>query len=211
MKNQRIKQYLLSPTCLKCGSFFCNDSLFCNVCFQIEIGPRIYTGSLSHLAEFQHYYLLEWNKNESNVLSQMVYRLKSDNSLPAWSYYSKLLIKKININFNEYAGFVPIPGSKQSSIHSLILARELSNISGLPVFDILSRKKTAIEQKRRSAVERENEDTISLKKQQSVHFTKCIFVDDILTTGQSFLQSNRAVNGLKENIIITLFYRSRIR
>lgn len=208
---QTIKQYLLSPTCLKCGSFFCNDSLFCNVCFQSEIGPRINLVSQSHLAEFQHYYLLDWNKNESRVLSQMVYRLKSDNSLPAWSFYSKLLIEKMNINFQEYAGLVPIPGSKPSSMHSLILARALSSTSGLPVFDILFKKKTAIEQKRMSAFERKNEDTISLKKQQPEHFTKCIFVDDILTTGQSFLQSSRAVNGLNENIVITLFYRSRIR
>lgn len=116
----------------------------------------------------------------------------------------------MSINFQEYAGLVPIPGSKQSSIHSMILAKELSIMSGLPVLDILMKKTNVVEQKRRTAFQRKNEDSIGLKKQQSELFTKCIFVDDILTTGQSFLQSSRAVNDLNENIIITLFYRSRI-
>lgn len=157
----------------------------------------------------RHKYLIKWKKNESDVINQMVYRLKANNSLPAWSYYSRQFVKKININFKEYAGLVPIPGSKKESVHSWIFAKELSLLTGMPVLDILVKKNETTEQKKLSAYERANSQTIDLRSHQPELFTKCIFVDDVLTTGQSFFQSNRAVNGLNENIVLTLFYRGR--
>ncbi|MEQ1722987.1 MAG: hypothetical protein ABL930_07400, partial [Pseudobdellovibrio sp.] len=74
-----LKQYLLSPLCLKCGSFFCDDSLFCNTCFEQEIVTRLDYDSLSHLRD-QHFYLIDWFKNDADFMNEMVYRLKSNNS-----------------------------------------------------------------------------------------------------------------------------------
>lgn len=139
----------------------------------------------------------------------MVYRLKSDNSEAAWYFYANLLLENTNIKFQNYKALIPIPSAKKNSVHANLFAKEISRITGLPVLDILSKKTGAIEQKRRSAFDRENEVTISLKTQQVELFTKYIFVDDILTTGQSFLQSNRVVNDSNQNIIITLFYRAK--
>ena len=157
----------------------------------------------------QHFYLLNWYRFDNEILSQLVYRLKSDNSWPALGYYAKLLVPKVKVDWQNYAGLIPIPGSKSGSVHARLLAQEISYITGLPVIDVLIKKNEATEQKLKSAFERKNESSISLKKEYAEQFTKCIFVDDILTTGETFFQSNKAVKGSIENIIVTLFYRPK--
>lgn len=139
----------------------------------------------------------------------MVYRMKSDNSSLAWAFYAKLLFQIGDIDFPKFEMLVPIPGSGPDSVHSFLFARELGILSGLPVRDILVKSGGQTEQKRSTLGERKNAKFALADKCQSEVFTKCIFVDDVLTTGQSFFQSNKAVNGRDENIIITLFYRPR--
>lgn len=166
-----------------------------------------------------HHYLLEWNKHEGKTLSQMIYRLKGDNSKPAWVFYARLFHRALSkkINFKNYQALVPIPSAKQSSVHAKIFANELSSLLGLPVWDLLKKNPAAPEQKKRSAVQREQiaaEITnISRKSTPATAiaeiFTKHIFVDDVLTTGQSFLQSKAALGGSAEDIVITLFYRPK--
>jgi len=168
-------------------------------------------GSEPHLIKYQHYYLLEWHKNESDALSQMVYRLKSDNSKPAWIFYARIFYKilKDKIDFKNYEALIPVPSAKQSSVHSKIFAQELATLSGLPVLDILCKKAQSLEQKNLTAAERKQQATIGLKATGHEHITKCIFVDDIVTTGESFLQCNMALNGGRQNPILSLFYRSK--
>lgn len=109
----------------------------------------------------------------------------------------------------KFSGFVPIPGSTPASVHSRVFAEALSAICGLPVFDILSKKVDSKAQKRGSIAERRKQNFEHRPAPQAELFTKLIFVDDVLTTGESFLQSNTAVNGHNENIILTLFYRPK--
>lgn len=209
-----LKQYLLSPTCLKCGSFFCNDSLFCKICFETEIMQRLHLNTPSHLVDFEHHYLLCWNKNESDALSQMIYRLKSNNSKQAWCFYAKVFYKNIcvyeNFDFKKYQALVPIPSAKQNSIHSRLFANELSYLTGLPVHDILVKDAGSQEQKSLSAEQRKLGEHIRLKNPQIEYFTNCIFVDDIVTTGGSFLQCNSSIRGGSGNPIFSLFYRPKL-
>ena len=163
----------------------------------------------SHLGSSKHFYLLDWNKDESVIMDQMVYRMKSDNSVPAWRHYARLLLQLSEINLQNYDGFVPIPGSSIASLHSTIFADSLSVISGLPVLDLVAKKADAKAQKQGSIQDRKTQNFEVRKGAKTELFTKLIFVDDVLTTGESFLQSNRAVNGHNENIILTLFYRPR--
>lgn len=212
IKVKVLKQYLLSPCCIKCGSFFCDDSLFCEFCFRIEILDKVNLESDSHLKNYQHYYFLNWRKNESDVLSQMIYRLKADNSKAAWAFYAKFFYKvlKLKIDFTQYDAIIPIPGSQKNSVHAKLFAKELSVLCGLPVNDILLKKTEALAQKTLSAEQRRR--VTSIQRVEAVlieNITKYIFVDDILTTGESFLQSNRALNENPENIILSLFYRPK--
>lgn len=204
-----LKQYLLTPICIRCGSYFCQDSLFCATCFSLEIEPKLESPSNSHLGSSKHYYLLDWKKNESLTMDQMVYRMKSDNSRAAWRFYARLLLQMAEINLQNFDGFVPIPGSSQASVHSAIFAEALSSVSGLPTLDLITRKVDAKAQKQGSIHDRKLQNFELQRRVKTELFTKLIFVDDVLTTGESFLQSNRAVNGDKENKVLTLFYRPR--
>lgn len=209
-----LKQYLLSPTCLNCGSFFCDDSLFCKTCFETEIIQRMHLNIPSHLAGFQHHYLLPWNKNESDALSQMIYRLKANNSKQAWDFYADIFHNNIrvheNFNFKKYQALVPVPSAKQSSIHSRLFANRLSVLTGLPVHDILVKETLSIEQKSLSAEQRKLSVNIRLKNPLAEYFTNCIFVDDVVTTGESFLRCNSSIKGGTENPIFSLFYRPKL-
>lgn len=206
-----IKQYLLTPTCLKCGSFFNNETLFCSICFKNEIVKRYRAQRPSHLGE-QHIFMLSWNKGESDVLSQMVYRLKSDTSVNAWRIYAKIFYKKFlkKTNLESFQALIPVPGSGKSSVHAHVFANELSKLSGIPAVDALVKKAVFSEQKNLSARERKQNTCITLRAPLNEHFTRCIFVDDIVTTGESFLQSNKALNGGADNLILSLFYRPRL-
>lgn len=169
----------------------------------------MHQNSSSHIGNSRHLFLIEWKKGDSPHLDQMVYRLKSDNSTAAWSFYAKQLLLTKSINFDNYNVLVPIPGSRPSSIHSLVFAEEIAKLTGLPVAQLLSKQPNSPEQKSVSLVMRKK---LFLQKQsvsEAEEFTKCIFVDDVLTSGQSFYQANRVVGNSEENMIITLFYRSK--
>jgi predicted amidophosphoribosyltransferase len=205
-----LKQYLTSPLCLKCGSFFCDDSLFCLSCFKKEIINRCEQECESHLGDI-HFYLMNWLKTDPDFLTDMAYRLKSDNSKPAWQFYSQLFYEKHKdeIEFKKYSAIVPIPSSNESSVHAMIFAKNISNLSGAPVIDVLYKKAQSSDQKTLSAEQRKRAQTIERKSQLNEQFTNCLFVDDILTTGESFLQSKKALNASGESLILSLFYRPK--
>ncbi|MBY0553339.1 hypothetical protein K2P97_02340 [bacterium] len=205
-----LKQYLLSPVCLKCSSFFCNDSLFCSGCYKKEIKFKlVHTDNISHVQN--HHYLFEWRKSENNILSQLVYRLKSDNSVRAWYFYADLMFKKLNAetDFKNFEAIVPVPGSNKNSVHSYIFAQALSQISSIPVLDILQKDTGSKQQKRLNAIERKLNNPFSLKQTQLEEFTNCLLVDDILTTGTSFQQSNGLLIAPENNTVASLFYRPK--
>ena len=213
-----LKQILLSPLCLNCGSFFCDESLFCADCYSgylsEKMSPKRYVG---RAFERDHLYLFEWSKGESDQLSQLVYRLKSNNSVQALQFYAVLLAEKIkkNTEFTTYKGLVPIPSANKKSVHAFILASELSRHLQLPLLDVLQKDQTK-DQKTKSLRERQEDSVIGLKFRFSEEFTvtvkpqqKYIFVDDVLTTGESFIQSSRVLGNHDRNVIVSLFYRPK--
>jgi predicted amidophosphoribosyltransferase len=208
---QKLKQWFYSPCCLKCGSFFNEESLFCKPCFQQEILNAIENKTESHFTADQHIYLLDWPQCESKVLSEMIYRMKSDKSAAAWAFYAAMVydVLKLQVNLARFTMLVPVPSAKQTSVHAKIFAEELGRLTGLPVCDLLSKKSFAGEQKKKSAADRKTSQSIELKRPHTEHFTSALFVDDLLTTGQSFLQSQKALKADNGSAIVTLFYRPK--
>jgi predicted amidophosphoribosyltransferase len=177
----------------------------------------------SSFEETKHIYLIEWLKNESETLDQLVYRLKSNNSKLAIKIYSDLLAEKIksNIDVKNYEALIPIPGSSETSIHSNLIAYHLSTQLGLKVLIALTKKSDSDTQKKLSAVERKRHNPFQLTHHSPEEFTmqepveivktkSYIFVDDVLTTGQSFKHGSDTIYWSKRNIIATLFYRTSL-
>lgn len=203
-----LKQMLLSPTCLNCGSIFNDESLFCNLCAKNFIVTKTNTPCITHLP-MQHLYLINWN-NDDYLVKELAYRLKSGLSKSAIKYYTELLFKKIQnqINFLEFKFIVPIPGSKPDSIHAKLIANELSILTGLPVLDILVKKEHQKVQKTKSLAERKLVQFTVVKSAHFELFTPVIFVDDVLASGESFIEAKRAIQSANLSMILTLFYRS---
>lgn len=212
----KLKQFFFTPVCISCGSFFCGPSLFCELCYQLGIRDRVVEASESPFGE-RHQYLLEWKNGDSEYISQLVYRMKSDNSVLAWNHYADLLAARVHeaIDGRNFAAVVPIPSANTKSVHAKLLAENLAEKLQLPMLDILQ-KKGGTDQKSLSAAERAKVQNIELKADAGEEFTdpasrhrKYIFVDDVLTTGESFKQAAAALSSARNNLIATLFYRSK--
>lgn len=163
-------------------------------------------------------HLMDWIPDESDLISEMVYRFKSDRCVLAWKFYSglavKLLSKTIFIPDIDYV--VVIPGSKKSSVHSKIFASMVQLEINKPVLNILEKAKSNTldaEQKKRNRHDREES-----KFQLSEHFTQSLgklnlhskhilLVDDIRTTGSSFRQAVAVLGPVKKATLLTLFHR----
>ncbi len=167
---------------------------------------------VSYLGGRRHIYLFEWVRDRDFFWSEMAYRMKGNRSAFAWKYYAALLAEPLKMMVTEYGheGLVPVPGTNSYSVHAKLFANELSALTGLPVLDLLT-KKSGLEQKKKSAVDRKADIMIERKTGWSEYFTKLVLIDDIVTTGESVLQSDRALANGDENLIVSLFYRPKRR
>lgn len=216
---QKIKQSLYTPNCLSCGSYFVQNHLFCSHCYHVKLEPRL--DLQKHVFEKNKaaYSLFEWNPGESDLLSEMVYRFKSNRSVLAWNHYGQLAIKALSyeIDLTEIDYIIPVPGSKKSSVHALVFSQIISEMYKKPIVDILKKSKPEsgkAEQKLRSKEQRsknqfalreeftQNFDYLELKNKQ------VLLVDDIITTGSSFIQCMEVLGPMKPSVMLTLFYRT---
>lgn len=219
-----FKQYLLSLNCLCCGSWTLSENLYCRYCYE---------GFIRHYVERRYFltekapctspiFLIEWHPRHSIFFDQLVYRLKSDNSVPALLFYVDLLADLVQstLKTSEFDALVPIPGSKSSSVHAHIMAERLSLHFGLPVMDAIKKQPSEKAQKHMTAAERRQKNLFTLDKRVYEEFTKMrlistvkpprfLLVDDILTTGISFQHGAGVLRGSEHNMIATLFYRPR--
>lgn len=211
-----FQQYLYNPVCLSCGSFFVKEHLFCEDCFEQKLRPKIEIKSKTINKEAEAHYLLDWIPFESDMISEFVYRMKSDKCSRAWKYFSENMTEQISENQSliDVDYIIPIPGSKVSSTHSHVFAQMLGRTLRKPILDILVKPPNQSEQKRKNKAERLYK-TIQLHEQFTTNLrllnlpsSHVLIVDDILTTGSSFNQSVAALGPIKKASLLTLFYRT---
>lgn len=164
----------------------------------------------------RHFYLFEWNKEDELFLNQLVYRLKSSQSPQAIKFYAGLLADRLieEGGLDSCEAFVPIPGSTKKRIHSELLAAELSQQTGIKTVPLLERNTEAAQQKTLSSHERRLTNPFKLKTEVHEEFTNqmvacgpVMFIDDVLTTGQSIKHAGMLLSPGKPNAVATLFYR----
>ncbi len=215
--NAQLKQYFYNPVCINCGSFFVLDHLFCHFCFTKHIETNLEIKASQVDATSEHYYLFDWVPGQSDLISEMVYRFKSDRAIKAWRFYSDVFAQQILdcIDVQSFDAIVPLPGSSQSSVHSAVFAKFLSQHLKLPVFHCLEKVIETGEQKLKTAQQRTDQSTGSpiVKLEQFTHEDtanlKLIYVDDIMTTGATFKRSQEALQNENNSILATLFYRPK--
>ena len=110
--------------------------LFCEFCFERHIAPRVELKKrrvADQEKSFDHYYLFEWVPGESDMLSKMVYQLKSDRCVPALNYYAKLIadqMKLLGRLQRKIDLVVPLPGSTSKANHSNLFATAIATRFG---------------------------------------------------------------------------------
>ncbi|MBC7743423.1 MAG: ComF family protein [Bdellovibrionaceae bacterium] len=214
---QNLKQSFYTPLCLNCGSFFVCDHLLCETCF-LAFFKNLSLTDNRH-AEFKHFFLIDWTPGESDLISEMVYRLKSDRSVKAWRYYAEVVAHSLadQEDLEVFDAIVSLPGSRADSVHAWLFAKNLSKALGLPVLNILTKSALDRAQKSKSAAERKSaslENTIQVDEQftrAELSNLKLIYVDDIMTTGETFKRCQQALGAVEKSILITMFYRPRAR
>jgi len=216
-----MKQKLINPVCLCCGSLFVQNFLFCNDCFDTRIRQIIaFSNGKEVQKNLKTYHLFEWKRGQSDMLSEFVYRFKSDRCLEAWKFYGNLACSKFIAaeGTSEIDFIVPVPGSKKKSYHAQIFAKIVSEQTGIPILDILEKKLHSDsqegEQKHRNRVER-SRITI-FRCEQFTQFPewdksekRILVVDDIKTSGNSFRQVLKALGSVKSATLLTLFSREK--
>lgn len=211
-----LKQNFYNPTCIKCGSLFVNDSLFCSYCENVFLKPASKIKTRITENNNKHIYLIDWIPNESDVISQMAYKLKKNQSSYAWRFFANELARQMieKKEFDNYLAIVPLPGSAKSSTHSKIFAESLSQLTHIPVWDCLKYELSGEQQKAKTKKQRLEDKRTPILRSEFVQFTdqesrlgSILFVDDILTTGQTFKSSLQTFNLTESATILTLFYR----
>lgn len=211
-----FQQYCYNPVCLSCGSFFVKQHLFCEDCFQKKIRSKLQIKSKMINQTSEALYLVDWIPFESDMISEFVYRMKSDKCINAWGFFAEYILEQVSENqsLENIDYIIPIPGSKVTSKHSHVFAQMLGRILRRPILDILEKPQNQNEQKRKNKAERLYR-TIRLREQFTTNLgllnlqnSHVLIVDDILTTGSSFNQSVTALGLVKKASLLTLFYRT---
>ncbi len=218
-----IKQYFYNPICFKCGSFFVQQHLFCEVCFESEILPRLSLKQRTiqfNESEINHFYLFDWIPGESDLLSGMIYQIKSNRCIMAIEFYTKILTCYFKESLEGrilYNCVLPMPGSHNSSVHSDIIGEQVSQILGLAFSRVFYKETDKIPQKVLSSKHRKRVRVEKNTSRLNELFTKIesaklrpIYVDDVLTTGSTLKAAINAIGACDNASILTLFYRPTI-
>ena len=213
-----LVQMLLTPQCLHCASFSVQANLFCTICFQNIISPKI-VKNYEFFEKNPHVFLIPWALSDPKSVDQLVYRLKNlQSELAMLNYVKKLteILEKLSLK-NSKNILIPIPSSRSKFNHAHSIAKTLSK-DGFGLYsDILAKKQgdqqkylsRSLRAKNRFYVKTDFEDfTRSLRlKIEEGH--QVLFIDDILTTGESFKRCSELLGVAEKALCVTLFYREK--
>ena len=213
-----LKQLILSPQCLHCTSLGVQNHLFCRLCFERIALPKIIK-SHKFFINAPHVFLIPWELNDYKSIDQLVYRLKNMQSEKAFQFYLEHLAKLLQkLNFQKTENIlIPIPSARSKFNHAHFMAKQLSLMGFGRCMDVLSKQK-GHQQKHLSRRQRsQNEFFI---KPEYEDFTRSfgvgggktqqvLFIDDVLTTGESFKRCSELLGVSEKALCVTLFYREK--
>lgn len=189
--------------CLFCGAFNRQPSGFCSHCFKFfSCSPVLFQNKASLP---NHYYVLNWTKDKTAPVDLLIKELKANPSNRVFQYWGKLLATECLKLDLDGACIVPAAAKKPGTFdHAFALAQILSSQLQLPISNVLRRKDT---KSAKSLSKSERASSISFYSENFSHPGDILFVDDVLTTGTTALESIKALNTKKKVHIVTLANR----
>lgn len=194
--------------------FYCQSSIvwrwglcfFCARIFEEHIKP----GTLNIDPNLKVCYLIPWKKNHSRVVQSFLLGLKGGARTDVFNELASLFCAQFDKPTGCSRAIIPIPGSHRWRRHSHTLAQEIFSQTCCQtdlLLECLERKST-VSQKQLSRGQRRQIFLCSSEKFTSP--MSLIFVDDVLTTGQSALAAWRAVGSPPSSQIWVIAYRSQL-
>ena len=123
------------------------------------------------------------------------------------------------IDIQKFNFIIPIPGSSKTSVHAAIFSEIVSEIIKKPVLDILEKfnepcahqeQKTKTKGQRAQARFRVREQFTNRLKILDIKEMNLLVVDDIITTGSSYMQALQALGPPHGSTLLTLFSRASL-
>lgn len=201
-------------SCLRCGSIFSDDSLFCHSCYQglrSAYGPRLGI----RFDPVKTSYLFQWSPWASDSLSQLLIEMKGTKNKSAWTFYAlefwRAYCAENKFIIPQQSLLVPAPAKSLYSLdHAGLFCKALSEVSGLPRMPLLMRTSSSVDQKMKNKIQRrqikiEIHEKISRESVGPYHI---ILVDDVLTTGATALAAKQSLLGVKSFEVWALASRS---
>ncbi|MBC7753741.1 MAG: hypothetical protein H7Z71_05855 [Moraxellaceae bacterium] len=197
-----MKIQLLYPLCLRCGSLSVRSSLFCSTCEESFLSPRMLKHSrVINLqgVSFTVDFLIHWEPQESDSLSELVYLLKSRLSYTVWKFYVEKLTqfqsprKTVGLK----TALIPVPGSRsdKKAYHTQYFARAWQGFSPGNVLNCLMSDAEHAEQKDLTLSERSRTKMKFLEEFTNEIYTyeRIVLIDDIVTSGHTLQASFMAL------------------
>lgn len=227
IKNEKINFFLKwirhqieCPLCIRCGSYFVEENYFCLKCTNQFLPTYFEKKIINYNQLIQVTSFIQWKKNESQALSELIYLLKTKNSDLAWAWFTRAFEAEICdlIVPNPTSVLVPVPGSKISH-HTFNFSRAIQNLTGCRMMPLLQKALDQKNQKSKTAIERSNiqfelneEFTENLQGVRQIYL-----IDDVVTTGSTLKNISNTIRqslSLDQQQVleirgITLFYREK--
>lgn len=185
--------FLISPQCLRCGSYRVEAHFLCRACTNfilsyIQLQQDYLADNLEVIS------LLRWPQGESDSLSEVVYLLKKQLSARAWDWYAEIFLTELVLQDDSFQNlkstlFVPVPGSKSQAWHTKNFANSICKITRGQQLKILKKSLTQAgvteDQKSLNKTQREAVKMHFLEEfTDKIHnYSSIILLDDVITTG----------------------------
>jgi predicted amidophosphoribosyltransferase len=227
----RLKQHILTPHCVECGSFSLDDSLMCQNCFSLFIDI-----SFAHESEIMKEenqlkiqrrsntdinYLFDWGNKNQKMCSEIIYRIKNSRCRPTISFYAKILYSKLSMEgfIQNISAIVPVPGSTEKSNLAETIAGEIGILSNIPIEKWIARRSPEASQNTQKSLnleQRKNRNRFVLNcpiekisKNPSETKSHVMLVDDVITTGETINECSRLLERHFSVKASAFFYREK--
>ncbi len=192
--------------CLHCGSFSCQDSLFCNYCERNLLETHNGLSEFNLESSIQGTAMFDWFPDQDRKVSKLMVALKGGRLNRTLDLYARIYVSRLFSGPPTDCVLVPCPSSSKNPDHALKLAQSFSKILFVPVSTSLIKKSIGA-QKGRSKAERRGIQMECLSDLQTKHV---IFIDDIVTSGATARSARIAVGPCRSFQVWCLAYRRQL-
>ncbi len=207
--------------CLNCGSWMNLRIFFCEQChtrclqqfnleypatIKIQATDRYLQSKKNRSNQIKVKSLFRWPPGKSDVLSSLVLQMKEENQI-AWLVWAQEFILKWESTINLKETILISSESVSGKTHAQNWGLSLSQKLGYPHICPLRPRFRTKSQKSSSRLERTQREMELCVDFSTLQSKRIIFVDDIVTTGQTALAAYYALNKPRNFEVWSLIYR----